>query len=221
MDTDRAVALLRERLAELEPLEEPDAQFEKWRYKTERTLRRTLGDDHKLVEKFENITWFMSMIPGITGKDAAAGILEAAIYENEELSEPADFASSASVDPELWAEVHHLVEQEKWGQVASQTSIFVESKIREWAGLPETKYGKDLMVATLKPAAGRFPLGSTPGEQEGWQAFGIGFTSGVGNATRHRIQRRDDDKRYAMGVLGTGSLLLTQLRYEHGNRFKG
>ena len=36
----------------------------------------------------------------------------------------------------------------------------------------------------------------------------------------HRIQRRNDDKRYALGVLGAGSLLLTQLRYEHGNRFK-
>jgi hypothetical protein len=48
----------------------------------------------------------------------------------------------------------------------------------------------------------------------------MGFAMALRNVDTHRIQRRDDDKRYALGVLGTGSLLLTQLRYEHGNRFK-
>ena len=52
-----------------------------------------------------------------------------------------------------------------------------------------------------------------------WLALGIGFTAALGNADRHRIQQRDDARRYAVGVLGVGSLLLTQLRYEHGNRF--
>jgi hypothetical protein len=220
METDRAVALLRERLAELEPLEDPDAQFERWRHKTERTLRRTLGDDHKLVEKFENITWYMSMIPGIMGKDAATGILDAAIYELEELSEPPDFASDASIDPDLWEHVRRLVESEQWAQVASQTAIFVESKVRQWAGLPDSKFGKDLMVAVLKPGTGLFPLGRTPGEHEGWLSLGIGITMAVGNADRHRIQQRDDAKRYAMGVLGAGSLLLTQLRHQHANSFQ-
>jgi hypothetical protein len=42
----------------------------------------------------------------------------------------------------------------------------------------------------------------------------------VRNVATHRIDLRDDAKRYAMGVLGAGSLLLTQLRYEHGNRFR-
>lgn len=111
----------------------------------------------------------------------------------------------------------HLVEQEKWGQVASQTAIFIEATIREMADLPATTYGKDLMVAVLRPGTGVFPLGQMPAEQEGWLALGIGFVSGVGNATRHRIQHRADDKLYAMGVLGTGSLLLTQIRYEHAN----
>jgi hypothetical protein len=57
MDTDRAVALLRERLAELEPLQEPDATFEAWRRKTEQTLRWTMGNDHELVQAFESIVW--------------------------------------------------------------------------------------------------------------------------------------------------------------------
>jgi hypothetical protein len=220
MDTDRAVALLKERLAELEPLRDPGAQFEAWRRKSERTLRRTLGDDHELVKNFEGITWYMSLLPGITGKDEGAGVLEAAIYEIEELSEPPDFASSASIDPELWEHVRRLVESEQWAQVASQTAIFVESKIRQWAGLPDSRFGKDLMVSVLRPSGGLFPLGRTPGEHEGWLSLGIGITMAVGNADRHRIQQRDDAKRYAMGVLGAGSLLLTQLRHQHANSFQ-
>lgn len=43
----------------------------------------------------------------------------------------------------------------------------------------------------------------------------MGFAQALGNVDRHRIQKRDDARRYAIGVLGVGSLLLTQLRYEH------
>jgi hypothetical protein len=220
METDRAVALLRARLAELEPLVKADAQFEAWRRKSERTLRRTLGDDHELVKNFEGISWYMSLVPGITGKDKGAGVLEAAIYEIEELSEPPNFASSASIDPELWEHVRRLVESEQWAQVSSQTAIFVESRIRQWTGLPDSRFGKDLMVSVLRPREGLFPLGRTPGEHEGWLSLGIGITMAVGNADRHRIQQRDDAKRYAMGVLGAGSLLLTQLRHQHANSFQ-
>ena len=86
------------------------------------------------MKNFEGITWYMSMLPGIRGKDEGAGVLEAAIYEIEELSEPPDFASSVSIDPELWEHVRRLVESEQWAQVASQTAIFIESKTRQWAG---------------------------------------------------------------------------------------
>jgi Protein of unknown function (Hypoth_ymh) len=189
MDTDRAVALLKERLAELEPLQEPDAQFEAWKRKSERTLRRTLGDDHELVKNFEGVTWRADMLPGIYGKDEGVGILKAAIFEIEELSEPPDLASSAAIDPDLWEHVRRLVESEQWAQVTSQTAIFVESKVRQWSGLPDSKYGKDLMVAVLRPREGLFPLGRTPGEHEGWLALGIGITMAVGNADRHRIRK--------------------------------
>jgi hypothetical protein len=219
MDTDRAVVLLRQRLAELEQLQEPDAQFEAWRRKAEQTLRRAFGDDHELVRAFESIVWKMSLIDSIVGKDEGIGVLEAAIYEKEELAEPADFASSAAVDPELWTEVFHLVEQQKWPQVASQTAIFVESRMRQWAGRPATEVGERLMTTVLSET-GVFPLGQTQGEKQGWHRLGMGFAMALRNVDTHRIQRRDDDKRYALGVLGAGSLLLTQLRYEHGNRFK-
>jgi len=151
MDNDRAVALLKERLAELKELQSTGPEFETWMRKAERTLRLTMGDDHELVKVFEDIQWY-SLVPEshtIMGTDTAIGVLEAAIYEKEELAEPVDFASSASLDPELWAEVRHLVEQERWAQLASHTAIFVESKMRQWAGRPATDVGERLMTAVV------------------------------------------------------------------------
>jgi hypothetical protein len=183
-------------------------------------LRRVLGDDHKLVNDFENILWYSPVGDGgLLGVDSATGILDGAIYEVEELTEPVDFASPASIDPELWEHVRRLVESEQWAQVASQTAIFVESKIREWAGRPPTEVGEKLMTAVLAET-GEFPMGQTSSERQGWHRLGMGFAMALRNVDTHRIQRRDDDKRYALGVLGAGSLLLTQLRYEHRNRFK-
>lgn len=230
VDTTQAVELLNERLAELSQLA-PDfngPELKEWRHKTDATLRRILGEDDRRIGEFQYVR-FLNHFDGPpevfvsdfeSGRASAMALLRGVIYDLEVLSEPATFASAASIDPELWEHVRRLVEQEQWAQVASQTAIFVEDMIRQWAGLSESSYGKELMVAVLKPGAGAFPLGQTSGEQEGWLAFGLGLAQGVGNATRHRIQRRDDDKRYAMGVLGTGSLLPTQLRYEHGNRFR-
>ena len=76
------------------------------------------------------------------------------------------------------------------------------------------------MVEVLKPGVGLFPHGRTAGEHEGRLALGIGITMALGNADRHRVQQRDDAKRYGMGVLGAGSLLLTQLRHQHANSFQ-
>src|SRR6266540_6908633 len=229
MDTDKALAFLRERLTELDelPPEYGTPQFREWRQRTGRTLKRIFGPDHDFVREFNDLSFWggtdnpsfdMKVFEG--GRAEAKALLNGAIYELEVLAEPTQFASAASIDPELWEHVHHLVESEQWAQVASQTAIFVESKARQWAGLPDSTYGKDLMVAVLKPVAGRFPLGRTAGEAEGWLALGIGIAMAVGNADRHRIQQRDDAKRYGMGVLGAGSLLLTQLRHQHANSFQ-
>jgi hypothetical protein len=186
MDTDKALNLLRERLAELGQLPpQPGViavipggygtpQFREWRLRTERTLKRIFGPDHDFIREFGDIG-FLSHSDDISlamkvfgsGRSQATALLKAAIYELEVLAEPTQFASAASVDPELWEHVHRLVESEQWAQVASQTVIFVESKARQWAGLPDSKYGKDLMVAVLKPGEGRFPLGRTAGEAEG------------------------------------------------------
>jgi hypothetical protein len=67
---------------------------------------------------------------------------------------------------------------------------------------------------------GGYRLGLTDGEKQGWHRLAMGASMALRNADTHRIASRDDHKRYAMGVLGAGSLLLTQLRHEHGNRFQ-
>ena len=67
----------------------------------------------------------------------------------------------------------------------------------------------------MRSALGALRLGSRSGEWEGWRSLGIGCAQAVGNVDRHRIQDRMDAKRYAIGVLGTGSLILTQLRFQH------
>jgi hypothetical protein len=229
MDTDKALSFLRERLAELDELPPGygTPQFMEWQQKTTRTLKRIFGPDHEFVHDLRRIRFVSrSDDPRYergafeAGASKAAALLKGASYELEFLIEPSKFASDASIDPELWEHVHHLIESEQWAQVASQTAIFVESKSRQWTGLPDSKFGKDLMVAVLKPGEGRFPLGRTAGEAEGWLALGIGILMAVGNADRHRIQKRDDAKRYGMGVLGAGSLLLTQLRHQYSSSFQ-
>jgi hypothetical protein len=230
MDSARACDLLRILIKDLEqvPASIDEPSFVDWKQRAGLALRRILQDDHKLVADFDRVgwAWIYDSTPQQSvrsfegGRTAAAAILKGAIFELEELAEPADFAGSAAIDPELWEHVRQDVETERWGQVASQAAIFVESKVREWAGRPSTEVSTNLMTAVLRPNGGEFPLGRNDSEKEGWLALGRGFMLALRNVDTHRIQERSDDKRYAMGVLGTASLLVTQLCYEHGNRFR-
>lgn len=117
------------------------------------------------------------------------------------------------VDPELWEHVEDLIHAEDWGKVASQTAIFVEHRVRTWTGNEEL-IGKALWARVLADDS-EYKLGQRRGESEGWRFLGMGFAQALSNVDRHRIQKRDDAEKYAAGVLHLGSLLLTQLRYEH------
>ncbi len=190
-------------------------------------LTRSLGAAHHITADFIGLYWQSRVTPG-TSADAAAfhaarqkaeGLIEAAIFELEELSAPDASGADAAYDPELWEHVQPHVVAEDWGKVASQTAIFTEDRIRKWAGRPVTEIGETLMTAVLGDK-GEYRLGRTSGEQQGWHRLGMGISMALRNVDVHRIQERPDNKRYAMGVLGVSSLLLTQLRYEHGNRFK-
>jgi len=150
--------------------------------------------------------------------DRGNGVLRAHIFALQTVSGDS-LLDDASIDPELWAHVQGLVLADDWTKVPASVAIFLEDKIRTWAGDPRTGKGEVMIGSSLYAAAmkpdGPLRLGGQGNEQEGWRFLGQGLAQALGNVDRHRIQRRQDVKRYAMGVLGLGSLLLTQLRFEH------
>jgi len=228
MEARRAVALLNERISEAGGLRPPawgNAEFEEWYRRTESTLSRIFEGDSQFVRGLAEIQ-IGGIFPGSNeaqsfdrGMSSITALLRAAIYEIDELASSPSYADADGIDPELWEHVRRLVEQEQWSQVASQACIFVESHVRQWAARPPEEVGSNLMTAVLRNG-GEFPLGRTDGEREGWHHFARGFMGAIRNVDTHHIQERADAQRYALGVLGAASLLLTQLRFEHGNRFR-
>jgi hypothetical protein len=205
--------------------------FLEWRSKCLSVLRAAFGARSEHVREFETATVVKN--EGYTlakgsnrdmeafREDAAnrgRGILRSAIYALETTSgdSPLD---DAWIDPELWAHVQGLVADDDWGKVPAAVAIFLEDKVRTWAGDPRTTrdeviVGTSLYARVMK-GDGSLRLGGQANEQEGWRFLGQGLAQALGNVDRHRIQKRPDVKRYAIGVLGLGSLLLTQLRFEH------
>lgn len=202
-----------------------------WKGKVRGLLVSALGPEDHLVERFDKVSYSLGMFTSSTPQSAfdgarhrgirnACGVVDAALYQlrlSVDEQEPADIRS---FDPALWEHVKHLVEHDDWGKVASQTAIFVEDRVRTWAGDPrnsrgESLVGKDLMGRVFADESD-WRLGSRAAEREGWRALATGFAQALSNVDRHRIQQREDARRYAMGVLGLGSLLLTQLLHQHG-----
>lgn len=205
--------------------------FTTWRARGKGLLIAAFSPKHHLVESFDGVRYSLSAISTSTPDSAfdtarrggirrACGYLDAAVYELKlsigDETEPLDIRA---YDPELWEHVKGLVDDEDWGKVASQTAIFVENHVREWAGNPTDKKGEPLysnvLWQTVLADDSEFRLGQRSAEWQGWRSLGIGFSLALRNVDVHRIQKRDDAKRYAIGVLGLGSLLLTQLQYEH------
>ncbi|KWV29764.1 hypothetical protein AWV63_26740 [Micromonospora rifamycinica] len=184
-----------------------------------------------MVDRFDKVRYSLGVFTDLTpdaafqeatrrGVRKACELIDAAIWELGLTGgdEPVD---EHAYDPELWAYIKTEVEDGEWGKVASQTAIFVENHVRTWAGNPQDRndnnlVGKALYLKVFDDASD-YRLGRQASEREGWRYLGMGFAQALSNVDRHRIQTRDDAKRYALGVLGLGSLLLTQLRYEHGD----
>ena len=190
-------------------------------------VARSLGANHHLVTKLDGISYGLGIWTSSTPKSAwatafaggvaeAVGYIDAAIYELEMLTGDDRVLEALSFDRALWAHVKDLVEAEDWGKVASQVPIFVEDQIRRWSAAEHDVIGKSLYTGALADD-GVLRLGSTKAEWEAWRSLGVGFTGAVRNATAHRIEQRPDARRYAIGILGLGSLLLSQIRHEHGD----
>ncbi|MFF1715556.1 TIGR02391 family protein [Streptomyces sp. NPDC058268] len=209
----------------------PPGEFSSWKGRVRSTLIRALGKDHHLLTDFDRVRYSLMAFTNGTpdsefgrafmgGLQKACGVIDAAIFELEEAGTSDDAVDETAFDPDLWAHVQTHVQNEDWKTVASQTAIFVEDTVRRWCGNPrsgndQTLIGKGLFAKVFASDA-QYRLGKEPGEWEGWRGLGMGFAQALGNVDRHNIQKRDDAKRYAFGVLGLGSLILTQLRYQHG-----
>ncbi|MFG3010167.1 TIGR02391 family protein [Streptomyces cinerochromogenes] len=234
MEAKRAIEILKQLKSEAETrgMElRPSGEFSSWKGRVRSVLIKSLGKDHHLMADFENVRYsLMAYASGtpqssfdaafMRGIRQACGIIDAAIFELEESGTSDDAVDETAFDPDLWAHVQSHIQNEEWQKVASQTAIFVEDRVRRWCGEPrgnngQVLVGKGLFAAVLAND-GQYRLGKEPGEWEGWRALGMGFAQALSNVDRHNIQKRDDAKRYAFGVLGIGSLILTQLRHQHG-----
>lgn len=161
-----------------------------------------------------------------TGVLRAAGIVEAAIHYLELTLPSADGPGARrsndeglQYDPGLWKHVESSVEKEEWSAVAMLVAQYVEHHVREWSGIDLDSNGQPVVGKNLAVQAfsheGALSLGRVRAEIEGWRNLASGFMMALSNVDRHRIQDREDLKRYALGVLGTGSLILTQIQYQH------
>ncbi len=228
MRPDKAIQKLKDlrmEAAHPEDLRRSGDGGESWKSRVRAVVVRSLGSGHHLVAQLDDNHYSLSAWSSgtpdsawnkafVSGVQRAVGYIEAAIYELELIDGDEEPIDDRAFDPELWAHVKGLVESEDWGKIPSQVSIFVEHQLRTWAGLGADAYGKRLYGAVLADS-GELRLGETRPEWEGWRSLGIGFSSAIANVDRHRRQSRADARKYAIGVLGVGSLLLTQIRFQH------
>lgn len=234
MRAEQAIEALEELKAEAETpkVKSGGEHLTAWKGKVRGVIVAALGKNDHLTTRFDDVSFHLSLRTSNTperyfdaarhsGIRTACGVIDAALYQLRLTVEEDVQVDVRSYDPELWNHVERLVNDEDWGKVASQTAIFVENAVRTWAGDPagnngESLVGKGLMAKVFSDESD-WRLGARVGEREGWRFLAMGFTQALSNVDRHRIQERNDSRRYAVGVLGLGSLLLTQLRHEHGH----
>lgn len=224
---------------ELEQMSGPGQQgFDLWRHKLLTLIGEILGPTSALAIGFTNLRWDSGAssarrqleshgpVAMWSGPDTAAfrrakqtavETIQSLRWELDRLFPGTDPFSEATIDPELWDHVRGLVEAGDWEKVGREAAVFVESKLREWATVPSSVKGSvDVFKAAL--GSGNFILGGgQPSETQGWQQLGTGFALALRNRSGHRVESRGDAKRYALGVLGLASLVLTEIRHDYGD----
>lgn len=208
--------------------EHRSGEREAWKLGAATALAEILGEFHPLTGEIDRL-WVYGTPRDHNESVAwaqqhwreAEGILNAAITSYTFMNTKIEDSTIANtLNADLMARVDHVFRVEDWTAVAALAATFVEDRFRVWAGLNHDAFGVNLMTKVLNPDTGIFPLGISTAERDGWHQLGRGFVGACSNVDRHRIQSRDDLQRYSVGVLGTASLLLTQMHYQHGNSFK-
>jgi len=219
----RAVEELK-RLLEEGKVPHNEPELISWHSRVRAVMSRSLGPGADLVTKVDEVRYTPGFMPyggavdyqtyRNNGMARTSALIEAAIFELDLLTPQEDVLGSSSFDVELWENVESLIATEDWVHLPAAVVIFLEHKVRTWAGLDKSLVGKGLYSKALADN-GLLRLGAQPGEWEGWRMFGMALAQAVGNVDRHRLELRQDARAYAIGVLGAGSLLLTQIRAEH------
>jgi hypothetical protein len=123
----------------------------------------------------------------------------------------------SGIDSALWEHIASYCANGDWSAVALHSERYTEDRVRQWANLPMDMVGETLMSKAFGEE-GVLRLGALNSERQGWHRLAMGISMALRNVDAHRIQDRSDLKQYASGVLGACSLLVTQLRYEYGER---
>lgn len=199
-----------------------------WRERTYASLVRALGADNLITLRFHALQWVTRIGTEISPayvnhfertREQALGLLDAAVSEIGSPNTEEAARLGNGIDADLWEFVRLDVAVGAWGKAVSQACLFLEDRVRRWAGRPTGENGERLMIAVFGET-GIFRLGETEGEKQGWNLIAMGISKALRNAAGHRISDRQDHEQYAMGVIGACSLLVTQLKHEHGDDFR-
>jgi len=198
------------------------AGFNVWRHRMNAGITELAGGKSALAIQFNGLDWSPPANQlrlnnnFVRSKQEAVEIIESLRWELSRKAPEPNPVDDAAIDPELWGHVQVLIDAGDWDKVALNTAVFVEDKLRVWAQLPSTITGSvNVFNAALAPD--QFLLGDSSSEQQGWQQLGRGFALALRNRSGHRVDKRSDAKRYALGVLGLGSLLLTEIKSVYGD----
>ena len=203
-----------------------------WKAKVTAVLERSLGTDSSTVQQFTRLSYTVGVWTGAPGEnerdrryfaervDDAIALIDAAIYELE-LSVGAPAVEGGSYDAGLWDHVKHSVEEGRWEQVASAGVIYVEDKVRRcwarhWISKARSWWARRYLLKHCR-LAGHWPSVVKVTRRMAGGASVQAWLLLSATSTGTGIQERPDAKQYALGVLGLASLLLTQIKFEHGD----
>lgn len=238
LDVQRCRADLNDLEAELKQWQTPHPPgLELWKHKLAAMIGEILDPHHALAIRLSGLRWDsgstsarsrLDRKAGMSGpsdqslfveaKQSADQIIEALRWELDRLAPVTAPFADATIDPELWGHVRGLIEAKDWEKVAREAAVFVEDKLRNWAAVPASVTGSvNVFKAAIGSSGFVLPKAGPASEQQGWQQLAVGFALALRNPSGHQINNRSDAERYALGVLGTASLLLTELRHEYGD----
>lgn len=210
--------------------------LEVWKHKVNAVIDEVAGARSSLAVRFNGLRWepsgsaarrrldargpmamYGEPVAAVfrSAKQEAREVIEALRWDLGRLAPTTEPFSEATIDSELWEHVRGLIEADDWEKVARESAVFVESKLRDWASLSAVPGSTEVFKQAF--ASGKFTLGGSASETQGWQQLAGGFSMALRNRTGHRVETRGDAKRYALGVLGTASLLLTEIRHDYGD----